>query len=120
MPREQRKHDDGLFFGGALENHGVEVFDSPREFRQPAQRRGDFLQALVQRGGALEIERFAGRFPFALEFRGERCAGRIERFEHAADFGVVFLFGAARETRRQAHFHLRIDAARENSDRGES
>ena len=71
---QNRKHDDGLFFGGALQDHGVEIFDPPGEFRQAAQRCGDFFQALVQRGGALEIESFAGRFAFALEFRGQSDA----------------------------------------------
>ena len=76
-----------------------------------AQCGGNFFEALVQCGGAFEIESFACRFAFALEIFGERGAGGFERFENAADFHVVFLFGAAGEARREAHFHFRINAA---------
>src|SRR5580700_1340666 len=38
---------DGLLFGGALKNHGVEIGDAAREFGAEAQRGIEFLDALV-------------------------------------------------------------------------
>ena len=110
-PALTTKHGDCIFFRGSLKNDGVEIFETPREFRQPAQRFRRFLDAAMDRGGALEIERLARRLALALEFRRERGAARGQKRDHAAQFGVVFLLRASRKARREAHFHLGIHAA---------
>ena len=98
-------------FGGALQDYYVQLLDSPRDVRHSAQRRGYFIEALVERGGSFEIEGAACGFTFARELFGERGAGGFERLENAADFHVVFLFGASGEARRETHLHFRIHAA---------
>ena len=98
--------------GAALQNHGVEILDASNDIRNTAQGLFDFFEALVERGGTLEIERFAGGFTLVFETRGQDRALPREAFEQVADFAVVLLLGATRETRRQAHFHFGINAAR--------
>src|SRR5438270_7770822 len=58
---------DALVFRATLENHGVEVLDSPRQFRGPAQGIVQLLNFLVHRRSALEIELFTGRFTLLLQ-----------------------------------------------------
>ena len=105
------KYGDGVLLSGTFKNDGVEVFESPREFRQPSQCFRRFLDAAMDRGGALEIERFAGRLALPLEFRGERGATRAQKGDDAAQFDVVFFFRASRKARREAHLHFGIHAA---------
>src|SRR5579859_2895105 len=61
---------------------------------------------------SLEIERFAAGFAIAFQFLGERLARGRKRREYAACLHIVFFFRAPRETGRQAHLHLRINASR--------
>src|SRR6266568_1924819 len=111
-PGANREDGNRLPFRGALENDGVEILDAPRDFRQAAQDVADLVQAAMQRRRALEVERSARGFAFLLDFRGQRASAGAEKTHHAQDFRVVILFRAARKTRREAHFHFRINAAR--------
>src|SRR5580658_2765024 len=104
---------DGLLFGGALKNYGVEIGDAAREFGAEAQRGIEFLDALVKLRGALEIEIGAGAFAVGLDRGAQRVAVGVEKLYEALNFSVVFLFGAAGEAGREAHFHFGIDAAGE-------
>src|SRR5260370_32040478 len=110
--RANREDGNRLRFRGALENDGVEILDAPRDFRQAAQDVADLVEAAMQRRSALEVERSARGFAFLLDFRGQRTPAGAEKTHHALDFRVVILFRAARKTRREAHFHFRINAAR--------
>src|SRR5690348_11629213 len=65
----------------------------------------------MERGGAFEIEGFAGGFALAFDAAGKRGARRLERLDDASDFPVVLFLGAAGETWREAHLHFGIDAA---------
>src|SRR5579863_3407516 len=105
---------DGLLFGGPLENDGVEIGDAASEFGTKAQRGVEFFEALVELSGALEIEIGAGAFAVVFDRGAQRVAVGVEKLDEALDFGVVFLFGAAREARREAHFHFGVDAAGES------
>src|SRR3989454_8356635 len=111
-PGANREDGNRLPFRGALENDGVEVLDAPRDFRQAAQDVADLVEAAMQRRRALEVERSARGFALLLDFRGQRASSGAEKTHHAQDFRVVILFRAARKTRRKAHFHFRINAAR--------
>src|SRR5712692_7230682 len=111
-PGANREDGNRLPFRGALENDGVEILDAPRDFRQAAQDVADLVEAAMQRRSALEVERSARGFAFLLDFRGQRTPAGAEKTHHALDFRVVILFRAARKTRREAHFHFRINAAR--------
>src|SRR6266852_55467 len=111
-PGANREDGNRLCFRGALENDGVEILDAPRDFRQAAQDVADLVEAAMQRRSALEVERSARGFAFLLDFRGQRTPAGAEKTHHALDFRVVILFRAARKTRREAHFHFRINAAR--------
>ncbi len=104
---------DGLLFGGALENDGVEIGDAAGEFGAKAQRGVEFFEALVELRGALEIEIGAGAFTVVFDCGAQRVAVGVEELNEALDFGVVFLFGASGEARREAQFHFGIDAAGE-------
>src|SRR5579864_4364511 len=65
----------------------------------------------MQRGGSLEIQRFAGAFPLVFQRITQRASTAVQELHQLLYFGVVLFFAAARETWRQAHFHLRVDAA---------
>ena len=75
-PARTDEYGHRVFFRGPLQDHGVEIFQPPREFGQSAQCFRRFLDAAMDRRGSLEIERFAGRLALALEFRRERSAAR--------------------------------------------
>ena len=107
------KNADRLIFGGALKDYGVEIGDAAREFGAEAQRFVEFFEAFVERGGALEIEIGAGAFAVVFDGRAKRVAVGVEELHEALNLGVVFLFGASGEARREAHFHFGIDAAGE-------
>jgi hypothetical protein len=101
----------GVFFSRPLENDGVEVFETPREIGQSAQRFGSFFDPAMDCRGSLEIERFARRLAFAFEFRRQRGAAGREKRDDAAHFRVVVLLRATREARGEAHLHFGINAA---------
>ena len=105
---------DGLVFGGALENHGVEILDAAGEFGKEAEGVVEFFDALVKLRGALEIEIGAGTLAVGFDRGAKRIAAGVEKLHEALHFGVVFLFGASGETRGEAHFHFGIDAAGES------
>ncbi len=105
---------DGLVFGSALENDGVEIGDAAREFGAEAQGGVELFDALVELRGALEIEIGAGAFAVGFDRGSERVAVGVEKLHEALDFGVVFFFRASGEARREAHFHFGIDAAGES------
>ena len=64
-------------------------------------------------GGAFEVEIVAGFFAFEFDGGAQGIAVGVEKLDEATDFGVVFLFGAAGETRGEAHFHFGVEAAGE-------
>lgn len=105
------EHTDGLLFGGALENDDVEILNAARNLGPETQNFVELLDALVKRGGALEIELFAGMFAIRFDGDAERAAARVEKLDETADLGVVFLLGASGKARCEAHFHFRVDAA---------
>ena len=105
---------DGLLFGGALKNDGVEIGDAASDLGAEAQRGVNFFDAFVELRGALEIEIGAGAFAVVFDRSAERVAIGVEELHEALDFCVVFLFGAPGKARRQAHFHFGIDAAGES------
>src|SRR6476646_154374 len=106
-----REDADGLLFGGALENHGVEIFDAPGQLGAEAQRVVEFFDAFVELRGTLEIELGAGALAVGFDGKAERVAVGVEKLHKPLNFAVVFLFGASRKARREAHFHFGIDAA---------
>ena len=107
----KRENGDGLVFGGELEGDGVEILDAARQFGAEAESIVEFLDAFVERGGALEVELGAGAFADFLDGDAERIAAGVEKLHEAANFSGVFLFGAAGKARREAHFHFRVNAA---------
>ncbi len=58
---------NGLIFGGALQDHGVEILDAARQLRRAAQCVIELVDFLMQSGGALEIELLAGALAFLFE-----------------------------------------------------
>src|ERR1700736_1279699 len=68
---------DGLFFGGTLEDDGVQVLDTARQFRGATQGVIQFLDFLVQGCGALEIELLAGALAFLLERIAQRAPADV-------------------------------------------
>ena len=105
---------DGLVFGGALEDDGVQILNAAREIGFAAERVVQFFNALVNRGGALEVEIVAGFFALDLDCDAEGIAVGVEELHEAIYLGVVFLFGAAGEAGGEAHLHLGVEAARES------
>ena len=87
--RAHREYGHRIFFRRALQDDGIEVFEATREVRQSAQRFRGFFDAAMDRRGALEIERFAGRFALALKLRSEGGAACREKCDDAAHFRVV-------------------------------
>lgn len=106
------EHDDGLLFGGTLENDEIEILNAPRQLWPETQNFVELLNALVECGSALEIKLFACAFAIRFNRGAERAAVGIEKLDQAADLDVVILFGAAGKTRSETHFHFRIDATR--------
>ena len=104
--------DDGLIFGGTLEDDGVEILNAAGEIGFAAESVVQFFDALVDCGGAFEVEIVAGFF--ALEFDGgaEGTAIGVEELDEAIYFGVVFLFGAAGEARARDTFSFRSRGSR--------
>src|SRR5487761_923700 len=102
---------DGLSFGGALEDDGVEILDAAGELWAKAQRFVEFFDALVELRGALEIEIGAGALAVGFDGGAEGVAGGVEELHKASDLGVVVLLGASGEAWREAHFHFGVDAA---------
>src|SRR5690242_6716560 len=102
---------DRLLFRGALQNHGVQVLNPPRDFRPAAQDFVQFFHFLVQRRGALEIQFLTGLFALFLESGSQRAAAGYKELHQAIYFDVVFFLRAARKARREAHFHFRINTA---------
>ncbi len=113
-PAVDAEDADGLLFGGALKNYGVEIGDAAGKLGAEAQRVVEFFEALVELRGALEIEIGAGAFTVVFDGGAERVAVGVEKLHETLDFGVVFLFGASGKARREAHFHFGIDAAGES------
>lgn len=108
-----REDADGLIFGGALKDDGIEIGDAACELGAEAQRVVEFFDALVKLRGALEIEIGAGAFAVGFDSGAERVAAGVEKLYEASDLGVVFLLGASGEAWREAHFHFGVDAAGE-------
>jgi hypothetical protein len=104
---------DGLVFGRALEDDGVQILDAAREVGFAAERVVEFFDAFVDGGGALEIETVAGFFALDLDGSAQRIAVGVEELHEAIYFGVVFLFGAAGEAGGEAHLHFGVEAAGE-------
>src|SRR5580658_7050983 len=110
-PGAQLKDCDRLRLGRGLKYHRVQIFQSPRKFRQAAQNVFRFFDLPVQRSGTLEILLLACAVARGLQFVRKRLAACGKERDNALDFGVIFLLGAAGEARREAHFHFRIDTA---------
>src|SRR6267154_4084909 len=108
------KNADGLFFRGALQNHGVQILDAPREFRLPAQDFVEFLDFFVERGRAFEIQLLAGFLTLFLDRGTERASAGFKELHQAPHFHVVFFLSAAREAGREAHSHFGVEAAGES------
>src|SRR5439155_14369810 len=85
--------------------------NAAREFRPSAQDFVEFLDFLVQGGGAFEVQLFAGFLALVLDRRAERASARFEELHETLHFDFVLLFGATRKTGREAHFHFGIEAA---------
>ena len=105
---------DGLVFGGALKDDGVEIIDAAGKLGAETQRVVDFFDAFVKLRGALEIEIGAGALAVGFDERAERVAVGVEKLHEPLDFGVVLLFGTSCKAGREAHFHFGIDAAGES------
>src|SRR5580704_1624128 len=82
-------------FGGALENYGVEIRNAACKLGTEAQRFVEFLDALVELRGTLEIEIGAGALAVVFDGGAERVAVGVEELHQALNLGVVFFFGAS-------------------------
>src|SRR5216684_1978808 len=102
---------NGLPFRGALQNHGVEILNSPGEFGPAAQNLVELLDFFVQSGRAFEIQLLAGFLAFSFDGGTQRSATGLQELHQAPHFDVVFLFGTAREAWREAHFHFGVETA---------
>src|SRR6266478_3034676 len=105
------KDANGLVFGGALQDHRVEVLNPARKFRLAAQNLIEFFHFFMESGCAFEIELFAGFFALVLYGGAHRASGRFEELHQPLNFDVIFFFCAAREARGEAHFHFRVETA---------
>jgi len=61
-----------------LENHGVQILDAAGELRGATQGIVELLDFLVQGGGALEIELFAGGLALLLERIAQGAAAGVK------------------------------------------
>ena len=104
------KNTDGLVLRGALQNHGVEILNAPREFRPAAQDFVELLDFLVQGGGAFEVQLLAGFFALFLDRRAERAAACFQEVYEPLHFNVIFFFRAAGKAGCETHFHFGVEA----------
>ena len=109
-----REHSDRLVFGGTLQNYGIEILDTPRQFWTAAQDFVELLDFFVERRGALEVQLLAGFFALFFNSSTHRAAARFQKAHEPLDLDVVLLFAAPREAGREAHLHFGIQAAGES------
>ena len=107
--RQHGKHDDRFVFRSSLQDHGIKLIDSSRDFRKPAQSRRGLFEPLMHCSSTLKIECFARGFAIALKLMGKSLAGSRKRRKDAPCLHIVFFLRATRETRCQTHLHLRIN-----------
>src|SRR5208282_3175045 len=101
-----------LFPRCALQNHCIQVLYPPSQLRPPAQHIIQLLHFLVNRRRALEIQFFAGLLAFRFKSSAQRAPARLQERHQPVHLHVVLFLCATRKTRRQAHFHLGIQASR--------
>ena len=111
-PSSYRIDPNRLLPRRALQNYSIQVLNPPRQFRPPAQHIIQLFHLLVNRRRALEIQFFAGLFAFRFKSSAQRAPARLQKRHQPVHLHVVLFLGATRKTRRQAHFHLGIQASR--------
>src|SRR5487761_481764 len=110
QPVHDSKDRNCLVANRALQNHRIQCIHTLRYLRQAAKHAIYLIEFFMQGSRALEIRRFARRFPFALHRSRQGGPAGFQRLEYAIHFDVVIFLRAAREARREAHLHLRIYA----------
>ncbi len=112
-PASMRKKLTDSRAGALLHHHACKVINAVDNFWPLAQHGLQLFQTRVKDGGVFEVESGRSGVTLRRDFPHQRFPFSIEITLHARYFGAVFLVAATLETRRETHFHFRIDATGE-------
>ncbi len=105
------KQRNGPGFGRRLDNHRIESIKAAADVVARGKNGFDLGHFGVLRRGGLEIQLSREALTLSFKFTQQRLTAGIKVLPHAGDLDSVSFVGTALEAWRQAHLHLRINAA---------
>src|SRR5579884_1592210 len=98
-------------FAAGKNHYRIELPDFSHQVGFEPLRFSGFFQSPMSASGLLKFESLRSLIAFSFKFPSQRFTIGIQESDHACKLALILFIRTAFEARREAHVHLRIDAA---------